>query len=226
MNRSWSAIGFRVWRIRIAVAGLGLVLVLWGFFPGGPVLAGPGRDFDPARMEAFFEGLIQGQLKAFHSPGAALVMVKSGEVVLSKGWGRADPAQGTPFDPDRSVFLAGSLSKLVTDMAILQLREKGLLDLEADVRTYLGDFDLRLKFPEPLTLTHLMTHTSGFEFRVDGPQGRSLSLAGLAAALAASVLIIRAWRDRSGRIGLRILYSLAALSLVLFTLWPAYWRMF
>ncbi len=155
-----------------------LALLVWlaalctvGFLVSGPTCSARAeapRPVDKERVEAFFEGLIRGQQRAFHTPGAAVVMVQDGRVVLSRGWGLADPVKGLPFDPERSVFQAGSLSKVFTDMAILQLHEKGLLDLNADIRTYLGDFDLKTEYPQPLSLAHLMTHTGGFEFSVDG----------------------------------------------------------
>ena len=45
--------------------------------------------------------------------------------------------------------------------AVMQLAEQGKVDLDADVNTYL-DFRVPDTFPQPITLKHLMTHTSGF----------------------------------------------------------------
>lgn len=125
------------------------------------------------RMEDFFQGLVRSQMLAFHAPGAAVVMTRKGEMVFSRGWGWADPAGRTPFDPERSVCPAGSISKIFTDVALLQLHERGSLDLQADIRGYLGDFRLKTEYPQPITAANLMTHTSGFEMRVDGVMART-----------------------------------------------------
>ena len=146
---------------------LGLALGL-----GGPDRAGAGDDFG-VRLEAFLEGVVRAQMEAFHSPGAAVVVVREGRVVLSRGWGLADPAKGRPFDPEKSVCQAGSISKTVTDVALLQLHDRGLLDLKADIRNYLGGFKLKTEYPQPISAANLMTHTAGFELRVDGVLARA-----------------------------------------------------
>jgi CubicO group peptidase (beta-lactamase class C family) len=60
------------------------------------------------------------------------------------------------------MFKIGSLTKLFTWTAVMQLAEQEKLDLDADINTYL-DFDIPDTYPQPITLKHLMAHTSGFE---------------------------------------------------------------
>jgi CubicO group peptidase (beta-lactamase class C family) len=57
----------------------------------------------------------------------------------------------------------GSISKLFTWTAVMQLVEQGKLDLDADVNSYLKTFTIPATFPEPITMKHLLTHTPGFE---------------------------------------------------------------
>jgi CubicO group peptidase (beta-lactamase class C family) len=102
-------------------------------------------------------------------PNAAVAVVAGGEVVYLKGFGSADLDQSLPVDPDKTLFRVGSVAKLFTWTAVMQLVEQGRLDLHADVNDYL-DFEITSRLavpgspePSPVTLLHLMTHTAGFE---------------------------------------------------------------
>ena len=66
------------------------------------------------------------------------------------------------------MFRIGSVSKLFTWTAVMQLVEQGKLDLDADVNTYLTEFKIPETYPEPITLKHLLAHTPGFEDHVLG----------------------------------------------------------
>ncbi len=117
---------------------------------------------DPAEVETFFDNYLTAQMTANHVAGATVAVVKDGRVLFTKGYGYADVAQNIPVDPEKTVFILGSLSKIFTWTAVMQLVEQGKLDLDADVNTYL-DFKIPVTYPEPITLNHLMAHTSGFE---------------------------------------------------------------
>jgi len=118
---------------------------------------------DPAELEAFLDDLIAEQMEEHHIAGAAVAVVKDGELFFTRGFGSADLENGIPVDPEQTLFNLGSLSKLVTWTAVMQLAEQGKVDLNADVNTYLKDVQIPATFPEPITLAHLMTHTAGFE---------------------------------------------------------------
>jgi CubicO group peptidase (beta-lactamase class C family) len=133
-----------------------------------PVLAA--GEADPqgtAELEAFFDQVIASHLESLNVPGAALAVVKEGELILSKGYGYADLESSRVVDPSRTLFRTGSVAKLFTWTAVMQQVEQGRLDLHADVNEYL-DFTLPDNFAEPVTLAHLMTHTPGFEDVGDG----------------------------------------------------------
>ncbi|MGB7093843.1 MAG: serine hydrolase, partial [Anaerolineales bacterium] len=121
-----------------------------------------GGPTDPAELEAFLDDLIEGYLEEHHIAGAAVAVVKDGELFFTKGYGYADLENGTPVDPERTVFKLASNSKPFTWTAVMQLVEQGKLDLDEDINTYL-DFQIPDTYPEPITLGHLMAHTSGFE---------------------------------------------------------------
>src|SRR5215212_874949 len=119
---------------------------------------------DPAELAAFLDDLFRKEMEENHIAGAAVSVVKDGKLLFAKGYGYADVEQGTPVDAGQTLFRIGSVTKLFTWTAVMQLAAQGKLDLDADVNTYL-DFRIPDTYPQPITLKHLMTHTSGFEDR-------------------------------------------------------------
>jgi len=117
---------------------------------------------DSQALEIFMDGVISAQLRAFHIPGAVVTVVKDGELLFTRGYGYADLATFMRVDVNRTLFRVGSVSKLFTWTAAMQLVEQGLLNLDTDVNTYL-DFKIPATYAQPVTLRHLMTHTPGFE---------------------------------------------------------------
>jgi CubicO group peptidase (beta-lactamase class C family) len=117
---------------------------------------------DAAEMEAFMDGWFSQQMEVNHIAGAAVAVVKDGKLFFTKGYGYADVENKIPVDPETTIFRIGSVGKNFTWTAVMQLVEQGKLDLNADVNTYL-DFHIPDTYPQPITLKHLMTHTSGIE---------------------------------------------------------------
>ncbi len=117
---------------------------------------------DPQQLEAFMDGVMSASLSSNHVPGAVVVVVKDGTVFLAKGYGVMDVATQRPVDAATTLFRPGSVSKLFTWTAVMQLVEAGQLDLDADINTYL-DFPIPETFAQPITMRHLMSHTAGFE---------------------------------------------------------------
>ncbi len=124
--------------------------------PAAPAPALTAQDLGP-----FLDGLVPYAIKRADIAGAVLVVVKDGKVVLSKGYGYADLAKRTPVIPDETLFRPGSVSKVFTWTAVMQLVQQGKLNLDADVNTYL-DFKIPPKYGKPITLRNLMTHSAGF----------------------------------------------------------------
>jgi CubicO group peptidase (beta-lactamase class C family) len=113
-------------------------------------------------LSAYLDGLLPTTLKRTGVAGAVVVVVRDGQVIFSKGYGYADVAKKKPVDPATTLFRPGSISKLFTWTAVMQLKEQGKLDLDKDINTYL-DFKIPDAFGKPITLKNLMTHTPGFE---------------------------------------------------------------
>lgn len=122
---------------------------------------------DSAELGAFLDDLFAKDMAENHIAGAAVAVVKDGKLFFAKGYGYADLERKIPVDPEQTMFRIGSVGKTFTWTAVMQLVEQGKLDLDADINTYL-DFRIPDTYPQPITLKHLMTHTSGFEDRLFG----------------------------------------------------------
>jgi CubicO group peptidase (beta-lactamase class C family) len=138
-----------------------------GGAPGSNVSTAPQQlgPTDRAELEAFLDEELGREMEKHHIAGAAVSVVKDGELFFAKGYGSADLERGIPVDPEQTIFRIGSVGKLFTWTAVMQLVEQGKLDLDEDINTYL-DFRIPDTYPQPITLKHLMTHTSGFENRL------------------------------------------------------------
>ncbi|HEY7641577.1 MAG TPA: serine hydrolase domain-containing protein [Steroidobacteraceae bacterium] len=137
-------------------------------FAGSAVAADTARaELTRADVEAWLDGYLPYAIGAGDIAGGVIVVVKGGEIIAQKGYGYADVATKKPVDPERTLFRAGSVSKLVTHTAAMQLIEQGKLDLEGDIAQYL-DLPIPAAFGKPVTLHNLMTHTGGFEELVRG----------------------------------------------------------
>src|SRR5437660_6213704 len=122
----------------------------------------PPPELSKADFETFLDALIPSQLRNRNIAGAVVSVVKDGQVLFQKGYGYADFEAKQPVLPDQTLFRPGSISKLFTATAVMQLVEQGKLDLDRDVNDYL-DFAIPKTYPEPITLRQLLTHTAGFE---------------------------------------------------------------
>src|SRR5215208_847570 len=116
-------------------------------------------------VEAFLDGLVPLQLKNADIAGATISIVKDGKLLFAKGYGYADVEKKKPVSPQETLFRPGSISKLFTWTAVMQLFEQGKLDLDRDVNDYL-DFKIPDAFGKPITLKNILTHTPGFEEQI------------------------------------------------------------
>src|SRR5215216_1382055 len=131
---------------------------------------------DAEEFEAFLDPLVADLMNANHIPGWAIAVVRDGQIFFAKGYGYADLERSTLATADTTIFRTGSLSKVFTWTAVMQLVEQGKLDLNADINTYLTDFQIPDTFAEPITLAQLMMHTAGFEDQItDGASYASAS---------------------------------------------------
>lgn len=128
-----------------------LVLALLSAAPGEPAAAGD-LALDPAAIDAVFA-----EYDRDDGPGCSLGIVHDGELVYARGYGMASLEHGVPNGP-RSVFRIGSTSKQLTAACVVLAAQEGKLSLEDDVRAHVPELP---EYGEPITLRHLLNHTSG-----------------------------------------------------------------
>ena len=126
-----------------------VVSCLIGFFP--PLLAQAAAESRGQEVDKLFQ-----PVSGDKTPGAAVVVVRDGEVVLKKGYGMADVAASLPNTP-KTRFLLASVTKTFTATAIMQLYDRGLLNLDDPVSKYLPDFPPGDK----VKIRNLLSHTGG-----------------------------------------------------------------
>jgi CubicO group peptidase (beta-lactamase class C family) len=112
-------------------------------------------------MAATIDAHVQETMQTLNIPGMALAIVRDGEIIYLKGYGRADDS-GRAMTP-QTPFVLASVSKSFTALAVMQLVEAGQIDLDAPVTTYLPWFTTAN--PEQaarIRVRDLVYQTSGF----------------------------------------------------------------
>lgn len=124
-------------------------------------------------IERAFEEIdryIEGRIAEAGIPGVALAVTGREKALRVASYGYADLSSGKPMNSDL-MFEIGSIGKSFTNIALMQLRDEGRLDLHAPVSDYLPWFEVQSGY-EPITAHHLMSHTAGLPSGNDiGPHG-------------------------------------------------------
>jgi CubicO group peptidase (beta-lactamase class C family) len=125
----------------------------------------------PSRELAVYDSIITETMREYGIPGGNIALMRHGKHILSRGYGYMDLAKDTPVQPD-TLFRIASVSKPITAVAVLRLVEQGRLSLDTPV------FDILKEDPPPLppgdpvnlpvTVAHLLTHTGGWDRKIDG----------------------------------------------------------
>jgi CubicO group peptidase (beta-lactamase class C family)/D-alanyl-D-alanine dipeptidase len=113
-----------------------------------------------ASVVRVLEPLIEWELRTQGIPAISIALVDDQRVVWARGFGLERIADSVPATAE-TVHRVGSVSKLFTDLAVMQLVERGALDLDAPVTRYLPDFTPRNPSGTAITLRHLMSHRAG-----------------------------------------------------------------
>lgn len=103
------------------------------------------------------------------TPGAAVAVVRNGEVVFAKGYGAANLEYDIPIKPE-TVFHVASVSKQFTAMAIVLLEQDGKLSIDDEIHKHLPEVP---DYGKPITIRQLLQHTSGIR-----DQWQTLGVAG------------------------------------------------
>lgn len=136
----------------------------------------PGKPYDPDTppynppieinqkdLETLFDPVFAERMEKLHIPGAVIAVVKDGKILFTKGYGIADVEKKTPVIADKTIFRIGSITKVFTSTAVMQLADQGKINLNDDVNKYLKGVQVPNTFPHPITFANLLTHTSGLD---------------------------------------------------------------
>lgn len=140
-------------------------------------LAAADTGFNPERLKRLRQEVTAAVQRGEH-PGVNVVIAQHGQTVLAASFGQRDLAAAKPMEPD-TLFVAASMTKPVTAVAVMMLYEEGRFLLEDPVAKYLPEFaHLQVLATEggdpaqvvpaasPITIRQLLTHTSGlFNFK-------------------------------------------------------------
>lgn len=114
-------------------------------------------------LDEYVTRLFDEEMNINHIPGAAIVITQGNKVLLSKGFGYSDLATKEKVSPESTVFRIGSVSKVFVADSAMQLEEKGEIDLHEDISSYLKTVEIKNPYSDPITMHHLLTHTSGLD---------------------------------------------------------------
>jgi CubicO group peptidase (beta-lactamase class C family) len=104
-------------------------------------------------------------MRQWNVPGVGLAIAKDGRLILARGYGYQDYEARTPMQPD-TLVLIGSVSKVITSLALLRLRDEGRIDLDTKVLDILTEYsvqpggDARLR---DITVRELLEHAGGWD---------------------------------------------------------------
>ena len=121
-------------------------------------LVPPRGDYAP--VASVLERFIEHQMADKGIAAVSIALVDDQEIVWARGFGLARPADSMPATAE-TMYRVASVSKLFTDLAVMQLVERGVLDLDAPVSRYLPDFHPANPFGKAITLRQLMSHRAG-----------------------------------------------------------------
>ncbi len=120
-----------------------------------PAVAAPLAE-DPAPA---IDALVAEALARPGAVGLSVAVAVGEQLVLARGYGLAEAEHGVPAD-EHTLFRIGSITKQFTAALIVRLAERGELDIDGELTTYLPDFPTQ---GHAVTLRHLLTHTSGIQ---------------------------------------------------------------
>ncbi|HET9985845.1 MAG TPA: serine hydrolase [Longimicrobiales bacterium] len=151
-------------RIRLRLVTPVCISVAVGVFAGrAPAQQAPREIAAPpeyAEVVRALEPFVAHERVQKQIPAISVALVDGTRIVWAKGFGWADSAAGVPADA-QTVYRVGSVSKLFTDIGIMQQVEKGALSLDAPVTRYLPEFRPKNPFGGEITARELTSHRAG-----------------------------------------------------------------
>lgn len=118
---------------------------------------------DSVSVAQFANNFFENYMDSLNIPGAVFTVVQDSQIVFSQGYGMADLERRIPVHADSTRFSITGVGIPFTATAVMNLVESGRLNLHTNVNTYLDKIIIPDTYEQPITLVHLLSHTSGFE---------------------------------------------------------------
>src|SRR5687767_13619774 len=119
-------------------------------------------------LGSLMDSVVPAAMAAERIPGAVVTVVRDGRVIFSRGYGFADLETRRAMT-DSTIVRIGSISKVMTAVAVAQLVDRGRVHLDSSVTLYLRALRIRSRYRTPTTVRHLLTHTAALDEIRPGP---------------------------------------------------------
>ncbi|WP_147381834.1 serine hydrolase [Paenibacillus nanensis] len=117
------------------------------------------------KVKAFLDRFFHSEAVKREASAVSVSIVKDGFVLAEEGYGVTDKASGQHVDASDTTFRVGSVSKVFTVIALMQLVDQGKVSLDDNIEKFLDGYKIRNPFGTPVTVEMLLTHSTGFEVR-------------------------------------------------------------
>lgn len=137
-------------------------LLLLGGCSSAPPTASRATQGSYDHTRAYLAWMIEREMSKNDITGVSIALVDDQRIVWQKGFGYADIENNIPATPE-TVYRAGSIAKLFTAAATMQLAEQGKLNIDSPLNEALPEFSIKSRFPmsAPITPRNIMCHHSG-----------------------------------------------------------------
>ncbi len=144
----------------------------------------PSQGMSPERLSRI-DAMLQQSIAAGHIPGAVALIARNGKILYHKAYGQADTPAGKALEKE-AIFRIASQTKAITSTAVMMLWEEGKFRLDDPISKYIPEFSeaqvldtfneadttyTTRPADKPISIRHLLTHTSGLGYGViDGDE--------------------------------------------------------
>ncbi len=117
---------------------------------------------DYQHTENYVTWLVDREMAQNEITGISIALIDDQKIIWQKGFGYADLENNIPATPE-TIYRAGSIAKVFTAAAAMQLAEQGKIDIDQPLANALPEFSIKSRFPNagPVTPRNVMTHHSG-----------------------------------------------------------------
>ena len=149
--------------LSVVMAVAALAVGISAAVPAAQVRPQATTTVDSAALLAYVDSFMTARMSSDRIPGAGFVFVKNGRALVTRGYGLANVAEQRRVVPEATIWRVGSISKVFTATALMQLVDRGAVKLDAPVDSYVRRTAIPRTYADPVTVRQLLNHTDGFD---------------------------------------------------------------